>query len=507
VAIPVAGQRFKPDDPVWKDHDDRLPVNDLKSYEASETYDFALHSFLRKREKEPRPAANVNTLGEVPDSAWFTNRHGRRRMSLEELTRGPDTGVGPAEGQWTVTQGKNEGVTPGFRIRDAKGVTYVVKFDPPANQEMASAAEVISTKFFHAMGYNVPENYLAFFSRSRLKVGERAQFTDPFGKERPMTEKDLDTILQRLGQTSGTYRALASRFVPGRPIGPFLFFGTRPDDPNDVFPHQDRRELRGLWVLAAWLNHNDTKSGNSLDTVIEEGGRRFLRHYLIDFGATLGSASIGPQAVRVGNEYLWEPKTGFARIFTFGLWDHGWILSRYPDFPSIGRFESQRFEAEKWRPLFPNPAFRECLAEDAYWAAKLVMAFTDDDIRVIVKTGRLSDRAAEEYLVRTLIERRDKIGRYWLTRVPSVDNFRVTANGLELDHLASRYGFAPQPAAQRVEWFRYDNATGQETPAAGPDPAWTVAHVYDGEKKVKVYLRGREVVGVDRDPPRQPVAP
>ena len=38
---------------------------------------------------------------------------------------------------------------------------------------MASGAEVISTKFFHAFGYHVPENYLATFRRDALVICAR----------------------------------------------------------------------------------------------------------------------------------------------------------------------------------------------------------------------------------------------------------------------------------------------------------------------------------------------
>ena len=89
---------------------------------------------------------NVNTLGEVPDSSWFQNRHGAMRMSAEDLARGPNTSGGPSMDQpWIVMGAKTEGVTPGFRIRDLRGDEYFIKFDPPRNAEMATAAEVIST--------------------------------------------------------------------------------------------------------------------------------------------------------------------------------------------------------------------------------------------------------------------------------------------------------------------------------------------------------------------------
>ncbi len=39
-------------------------------------YDFAENSFLGAGERADRRAVNVNTLDEVPDSSWFTNRVG-----------------------------------------------------------------------------------------------------------------------------------------------------------------------------------------------------------------------------------------------------------------------------------------------------------------------------------------------------------------------------------------------------------------------------------------------
>jgi hypothetical protein len=71
-------------------------------------------------------------------------------------------------------------------------------------------------------------------------------------------------------------------FITGITLGPFLYYGTRTDDPNDIVPHEDSRDLRGLYVFAAWLNHYDTTALNTLDTLVEENGVPFIRHNLIE---------------------------------------------------------------------------------------------------------------------------------------------------------------------------------------------------------------------------------
>jgi hypothetical protein len=404
-------------------------------------------------------------MGEVPDSSWFQNRHGFSRMSIDELVRGPNTADGPSnDGPWEVIDGKTEGITPGFRVRDSRGDVYVIKFDPPENPEMATAAEVISTKLFFAAGYNVPENYLVFFQRENLVVDTEAKISSGLGPRRRMTESDLDGILSRVHKSpDGRYRAVASKFLEGRPIGPFKYYGTRSDDPNDVIPHEHRRELRGLKVLSAWLNHDDSRAVNSLDTVVTEGSRRYIRHHLIDFGSTLGSGSVQAQKPRAGWEYIWEPAPVFRRLLTLGLWDSSWIRVRYPSMPSIGRFESEAFEPAGWKPEYPNPAFMNALSDDCYWGAKIVMAFTDEDIRAIVRTGRLSDPDAEKYLIDTLIERRNKIGRYYFNMVLPIDPLALDGSTLRLQHLPSLYGLNQDSPPYTLAWFRFDNEKEAKT--------------------------------------------
>jgi len=492
------------------DRDDLIDPGEPRVMKLSDYYDFLNNTFSSPGDRSSKPAVNANTLGEVPDSSWFQNRHGRERMTIQELVRGPNIGTGPSiTERWIVTEGKTEGITPGFRIRDSRGDHYVIKFDPVTNPEMATAAEVISTKFFYAMGYNVPENYLVFFRRDDLRVDKSAEISVGLGPKRRMTETDLDQLLARTSMMSDKrYRAVASKIIEGRPIGPFRYFGTRSDDSNDVIPHEHRRELRGLKVFSAWLNHDDSRAVNTQDTVVNVGGRRYVRHYLIDFGSTLGSGSVTAQKPRAGSEYLWEPWPVLRRIISVGLWDSAWIRVRYPELPSIGRFESKVFEPGNWKPEYPNAAFDNALPDDCYWAAKIVMAFTDDDIRAVVRTGALTDSDAEEYLIQTLIERRNKIGRYYFNQVLALDSFALDENIVRFAHLPTQHGFAGQPENYTVSWFRFDNAknekirVGNEASVAGRTFAVPSELLSDGTPYFGVEIRNsarRELTGDTAD--------
>ena len=457
------GPKFYSDDPLWREPRP-MSVDKLKRRKISDYYDLFWHLLATPGEPQPNDgpirAQAVNTLGEVPDSAWYTNRHGSRRMSIEDLVRGPATQGPPSmDGPWQVLTAKSEGVTPGFLIRDGRGRRYFLKFDPKSNPEMATAADVIGSKFFYALGYHVPENYLVTFSRGQLSIDPKAKLTDAQGRERPMTGLDVDEVLRKVPVDSdGQYRALASLFLKGQPIGPFRYHGTRRDDPNDVVPHEHRRDLRGLYVFASWLGHDDSRSINTLDMVVEENGARFVKHHLIDFGSILGSASEKSNSARSGNEHLFAWRPAAVEIASLGLWVPRWARARFPELPSVGRFEYQRYSPDDFKPEYPNPAFERRLPDDTFWAAKQVMAFRDEEIRAIVQTGEYSDPRAEDWIVKSLIERRNKIGRTYFARVLPLDGFAVCGDELTFADLSVKYGFAPK-RGYSVEWANFDNRT------------------------------------------------
>ena len=503
------GQKFYADDPIaaWPKPQSATAV---KPRRINEYFDFFQNVMFRPGELAKKtgaiiPARAVNTLGEVPDNEWYTNRHYRRRMSIDELMRGPGNSAPPSPtGHWRVVSAKNEGITPGFTIVDEQGRRYLLKFDPWSNPEIASAADVISSKFLHALGYNVPENYIVRFPASRLKLDATSKFTDAYGKRRPMTDRDLREVLTKVAPgANGEIRALASRFIPGSPVGPFRYHGTRADDPNDTVPHEHRRDLRGLRVFASWLGHDDSKSLNTLDTLVEEDGVKYVRHYLIDFGATLGSATYGPNSPRSGNDYMFGWRPAARQLFSLGLDVPAWARASFPEIPSAGAFEYKHFDPAAWVPEFPNSAFSNMNPEDAFWAARQVMAFTDDEIRAIVKTCEYSDPRAADWIARCLIERRNKIGRAFFKQTLPLDNFVVREGRLDFQDLSAVHFDWEQSYA--VEWSTLDNDTGVRRRIPGADTfsvpqadsRYLVARISgEGGQSLNIYLKdGVKVVG------------
>ena len=400
--------------------------------------------------EEVQQAANVNSLDEVPNSTWFTSRIGLFPMTPEQASHGLGGGRGPDRcGPWTVIAAKTEGVTPGFIIADATGDRFLIKFDPPGFPGTSSAAGVIANRIFHAAGYNVPDDAVVYFNRQDLKLQEGVTITEDRDDGRPMTEKDLDRILSGVSRgADGRWRALSSRFLEGTALGPFSYAGRRKDDPNDRIRHENRRELRGMRILAAWVNHSDTKQHNSLDTYVTENGKRFVRHNLIDFASTLGSSGYLPHP-RSGSEYTVDPPAIAGRLFAFGFYESNWRRIERPEgLDELGYFQSEYFDPEEFKPYYSNSAFANMTKRDAYWAAKIISAFTEEHLNAIVAEAKYQNPKAADYVVKILAERRDKIARTYFDRIPPLDFFRRDGDRIVFHDLGNERGIYPGTTPQ-----------------------------------------------------------
>ena len=371
---------------------------------------------VRRVSGNRREAANVDDADQVRlPSTWWQPRLGFKPVSPEQMVRGPGPGTGPKrDTKWRVTGLKTQGVSLGIRIKDSDGQTFQLKFDPPKWQEMSSGADVVVSHLFWAAGYNVPDNTIVAFTRDDLELSG-GTYTDALGRKQPITASLLDKILAKVPKDSnGAWRAVASRFLKGKPLGEWEYRGRRGDDPEDLIPHQHRREIRGLYAMAAWTNHTDGSARNTLDMWVEDGGRSFVRHYLIDFSGCLGSGSIDRQSYATGTEHFVDYRTALTSALTLGLRKFRWERTVDPQLPAVGFFEASIFNPDDWRPFLPNPSFDDRTARDERWGARIVAAFTDEHIRAAVDLGQYSDPRAAEYITRTLIERRDKIVSRWL---------------------------------------------------------------------------------------------
>ena len=391
-----AAPRFYGDDPLWSDDDRAFDASKVVAIEDTNGYDFVVNTFDSPGERRDVRALNVNSVDEVPDSSWFTNRIGRHEMTAADVANGPDQPRGVSLEGWVVSGGKGAGIQPGFRMTDPAGRLYQIEVDPPSNPELASGVEIIGTAFYHAIGYNTVDVYLAEIDRSALVMSEGATIRDPLnGKRRAMKKYDLDAVFERAARLPNRrYRVLVSRFAAGKPLGNFRYHGTRPDDPNDIVPHEHRRELRGARVFGAWLNHDDSRGINSLDMLETANGRGWIKHYMFDFGSILGSGTVYAQRHRPGNEYIFEQRPGWLTLATLGAYVRPWMVIDYPDVPkSIGRLEAKSFEPIEWKPEYPNPAFANMRADDAFWAAHIVSRFTDEMIGAVVQKAHTRIRA------------------------------------------------------------------------------------------------------------------
>jgi hypothetical protein len=404
------------------------------------------------------PALDVNAADEVPCSTWFCPRNHLVPMSPAEVAAGPpgEPPVLPLR----IVKGKDEGAATGFQVVDARGKKFLLKLDPVGHLGLATGGELVGYRFFHAAGYHVPGAFLTNLREEDLGLDPRATFKLHRVEKRPLTLERVRAQLAGVARLpDGRLRAVSVPWIQGQLVGGYDLKGRRADDPNDRIPHERRRSLRANWMLFAWLAVLDPSSINTLDSVVVEDGRRFVRHYLIDFGDALGSATTHQQSPAQQGEFPVEVGRSLRAFLSFGLYHRefeddrdAWraLVTRYP---AIGYLPAETFDPDQFRTNRKLPTHVRMTDRDAYWGAKVVTAFTDAQIEAVVATAELP-AAEAAYAVHALEVRRDILGRRYLRAVAAVEDPAPSADGAGVcfrDLAIARGYLAPAEARYRIE--------------------------------------------------------
>jgi hypothetical protein len=467
----------------------------------------------------PGSAWNVNAFDEVPDSAWFQNRMGRRRPRREELLAGACTpedhldGERVAAGSWVIDQGKPNGASPGFRIKVADKYKFLLKTDSKQQPERPTAASAIGAAIYHAVGFNTSCEQIVYFDPAVLSLKPGLVAKDNTGATKAFNHRQLDWVLRQAVRKGALVRMQASAWLPGYLLGPFRYEGTRGDDPNDLIPHQERRELRGGRVLAAWLNHFDAREQNTMDSwiaqdpAVSDSSPGYVRHYYLDTGDLFGSEwDWDAISRRLGHSYLLDLGYVGADLLTLGALERPWErVQKTPGFELFGYFHHREFDPAKWKNEYPNPAFSRATEHDNAWMTRILSRFEREDIEALVTLGKFTRAEHAAFLTDILEQRLQKIvARYFRDLSPLSDPRLDGHGGLCLIDLARRRAPTREGAFRyRALLHRGDRVHSVEV-RSGPaaELCLSLPHERASRGEASSYI----VVAIDNGQSRYPVA-
>lgn len=339
--------------PVTEVHDDRpIPVparvtfiEDL--YQADVYVRRELTNGLDPR-RTPE-ALDVSSIDEVPSSSWYRgapNGNGRLLEGYEQ--------DGPPRPPFELSNDAPASETPGATvITDARGLRYELLHDPEGREGMRTAAAAIASRLVYALGYRTPEVHVITSHEGR--------------------------------------RAAATRWPPGIDLGPTPIASTRPDDPNDFLPHLERRTLRALFHVTAWIDMHRMRPRNLRDVYVGKPGRGHVQHYLLGLDGALGADNFD-EAVAWANDPDRQESNFFLRMFSLGLSPKPPGFLPETQFTSVGLF-TEVLLPDKWDMSPPFEPTDRLLAGDAYWIAKRIAAVDARTIAQALDAAKLEEDA------------------------------------------------------------------------------------------------------------------
>lgn len=309
-----------------------------------------------KPKKKKQPPTGTPILWRDPGDA-----------SLRGLRYGPgEPAMGPLA-PFTFIKEDPTGASPKFRVKDARGVTWTVKYGIEAQ------SETFATRLVWAMGYFAEEAYYL----------ERAEIQN----------------LPRLSR--------GQEFVTGSVVRGARFEPRRAGVTRGVIwdwlknPFVGTRELDGLKVLMVLLANYDTRLENNrvLHVKNPNTGDMEARYVVTDLGATLGKVG-GLGGKRVKNSLPEFQASKFIVSVANGIVEFDY--STRPQ--GAGKFASLFSPGYGKSQANKEKAMRHIPVENARWIGKMLARLSDEQLRDAFRAAGY-DTATMEGFIKALRER------------------------------------------------------------------------------------------------------
>jgi hypothetical protein len=332
---------------------------------------------------------------------------------------------------------------------DARGLAYEVLPDVRGRPGMRTGAGVIASRLVHMIGYRTAEAYVVPWSD-----GERV---------------------------------LATRWPVGVDLGPTPM-AQRDDDPNDHLPHVERRTLRALGTLSAWLGMTRLEPRMLRDVYVGEPDEGHVEHWLVGLQGALGVDAYFATVAWARDEDR-EDTDFFLRLFSLGLSPKPPGYEPVPPHPSLGLLE-EHLAPEYHRIGPPFAPLDRVQPGDTYWMAKRMASLPLAAIGEAVLAGEL-EAPAQHWLFQVLELRRAAVIAWAYDQTTPCDVVAVEPTALVLGDLA--LAASVLPSSERDYLVRYLDASGDEVAApATVEPTGALVRV-----PLPAGLHGEEYVVVE----------
>lgn len=324
-------------------------------------------------------AEDINAMDVVVESSWFAPQ---RPPSLEGYTISlPAAPFTPVDDE--------DADKLGLRfVDDAAGRRWEVIPEAPERTILSTAAGAICSRLMYALGYHAAESHVVY------------------------DETGARSLMIAWASVRGAAASSA-----GVGIGPTSPTGTRDDDPNDVIPHERRRTLRALALVADWLGMDEIEPRALRDVYAGEPGKGYVQHQVSDLHDALGAGALLDGLRREQDRPDQNPLVALGSL--------GFSRKELGDpadspYPSVGIFPLH-VDPAAHRLAVPFGPAREALIGDIYWIGKRIAAIPDRTIRYAVAAGLVEPPEAASYLRRSLAQRRDDVARFAMSFVTPVE--------------------------------------------------------------------------------------